>query len=71
MAKNDIWITKDNNRMKMCQMTDSHLKNAINLFKPHKDVSEERWKLLMTEKKRRDKLIPEEPIESRFDILDI
>lgn len=55
----------------MCEMSDSHLTNAIIYFEPHKHISEKRWKWLMTEKKRRDKLIPDEPIESRFDILDI
>ncbi len=71
MAKDDIWTTKDGNSFRMCEMTDSHLKNAINYFMPRNGEFKERWKLLMTEKKRRDKLVPDKPINSRFDILDI
>ena len=70
MSKDDIWVTKDGSKMKMCKMTDSHLKNAIKYFEPHKNTAKKRWKLLTTEQKRRDDLIPNDPIESRFDILD-
>jgi len=71
MAKNDNWTCKDGTQIKMCKMTDSHLKNAIKLFEPYKDVSIEKWKLLMAEKERREDSTPDDPIESRFDILDI
>ncbi len=71
MAKNDIWVTKGGIKMKMSEMTDSHLKNAISYFKPHKNYCEDRWKLLIAEQKRRDDLIPDDPVESRFDILDL
>ncbi len=70
MAKNDTWICKDGTEIKMCKMEDSHLKNAINFFKPQREVFTNRWKLLMDEQKRRDDMIPDDPIESRFDILD-
>ena len=75
MAKNDIWITRTGKKIKMCDMTDSHLKNAINYFKPDKEGSKKRWKLLMAEKRRRGKKEEDKtddgPITSRFDILDI
>ena len=72
MAKNDIWITRAGKRLKMSEMLDDHLKNAINYFKPYKDQSPKRWKLLKTEQRRRNRnKIPEDPIESRFDILDL
>lgn len=61
-------------------MSDRHLKNAISYFKPitlH-DARTSRWKLLKCEARRRKWDIndaegivpPDEPIESRFDILD-
>ena len=65
MAKNDIWTTKDGRNIKICEMTDSHLKNAMRLFEPTKKYNKERWKLLITEKERRDKLVPDESIDSR------
>ena len=75
MAKNDIWKCKDGKTLKMCEMTDSHLNNAIKLFRLHKKDSPERWDLLWTEKKRRakvkEKSEPDDPIDSRFDILDL
>lgn len=87
MAKNDVWITRDGVRIKMCDMTDSHLYNAIKYFKPNpKSIGKgKRWKLLTCEAKRRKwKIIdngidvsidmenkPDEPINNRFDILDL
>jgi hypothetical protein len=90
MAKNDIWITRDGVKVKMQDMTDSHLKNAIKYFKPNPASSGKTtaWKLLTCEAKRRKwKLIsidndgkteihidmnePDEPIDNRFDILDL
>ncbi len=71
MAKNDIWVCKDGTRMKMCEMSDSHLKNAINLFKNHKEDNPDRWKYLITEHERRQKNEPDDPIENRFEILDL
>ena len=87
MAKNDIWITRDGVRVKMCKMTDSHLKNAIKYFKPNPSSSGKTtaWNLLTCEAKRRkwkltdngiDIVIedldkPDEPVDSRFDILDL
>ena len=73
MAENDIWITKDGRRIKMHNLNNEHLKRAINYFKPNKNLkkNKKRWKLLMTEQKRRDDLIPDNSIESRFDILDL
>jgi len=71
MAENDIWTTKEGIKMKMMEITNNHLKNAINFFEPKKTSYKKRWKLLMAEKKRRDNLIPDNTIESRFDILDL
>jgi len=87
MAKNDIWITRDGVKVKMCKMTDSHLKNAIKYFKPNPSSSGKTtaWNLLTCEAKRRkwkltdngiDIVIedldkPDEPVDSRFDILDL
>ena len=75
MAMNDIWTSKDGTEMKMKDMEDSHLLNSIEYFKPYKDREnvKERWKLLMTEKKRRDKKNQknDEKIENRWDILDL
>jgi ABC-type sulfate transport system substrate-binding protein len=92
MAKNDIWVTRDGNRVKMQDMTDTHLKNAIKYFKPNPKSSGKTtaWKLLTTEAKRRkwkitnngtkngidnginiDMNEPDEPIDNRFDILDL
>jgi len=87
MAKNDIWITRDGNKVKMCDMTDSHLYNAIKYFKPNLASSGKgkAWKLLTCEARRRkwkidssgiDVIIdtenkPDEPIDNRFDILDL
>ena len=86
MAKNDIWITRDGVKVKMCQMTDSHLYNAIKYFKPNKASKGKTtaWKLLTCEAKRRkwkiddvgidvkiDMNKPDEPIDNRFDILDL
>jgi len=86
MAKNDIWVTRDGNRVKMCDMTDSHLKNAIKYFKPNPSSSgkSKAWKLLTCEARRRkwkitdkgpnikiDMNEPDEPINNRFDILDL
>jgi hypothetical protein len=67
-------------------MTDSHLKNAIKYFKPNPASSgkNKAWKLLTCEAKRRKWKItnnvgvvnidlnePDEPIDNRFDILDL
>lgn len=87
MANNDIWVTRDGVKVKMCKMTDSHLKNAIKYFRPNPANNGEsrRWKLLTCEAKRRNwKIIanginieiedlnePDEPIDNRFDILDL
>ena len=71
MAKDDIWTTRQGLKIRMCEMTNSHLKNAINYFRPHKNKVKEPWRLLMEEQKRRDELVPDDPIESRFDILDL
>jgi hypothetical protein len=81
MAKNDIWLCKDGTKMKMCEMSDRHLKNSINYFIPTSegDKKSRRWKLLKCEARRRkwkvtDKdgvVPPPEPVESRFDILDL
>ena len=71
MAKNDIWTTKDGRKLKMCEMADSHLKNAINYFSSYGNVNIHVLQILKAEKSRRDKLIPDKPINSRFDILDI
>ena len=71
MAKNDIWTCKDGRTMKMCEMSDSHLKNSIKYFNCSKVSSDKRCKLLMVEHERRDELVPDDPIESRFDILDM
>lgn len=87
MAKNDIWTTRDGVKIKMYKMTDSHLKNAIKYFKPYpaNDGKSRRWQLLTCEAKRRKwKLTnngidieidtenkPDEPIDNRFDILDL
>ncbi len=86
MAKDDIWITKDGVRLKMIDMTDSHLKNAIKYFKPNPKSSgkSRAWKLLTCEARRRkwkitdsgpnikiDMNKPDEPIDNRFDILDL
>lgn len=76
MAKNDYWTMRDGAKIKMKDMSDSHLRNSIQFFKPVKNtMASDRWKLLMAEKKRRDKLKKrkenKEPVESRFDILDI
>lgn len=84
MAKNDIWITRDGVKIKMCKMTDSHLYNAIKYFKPNLS-NEIKWKLLTCEARRRKWKItnsginveidtenkPDEPIDNRFDILDL
>ncbi len=72
MAKNDIWVTAKGKRMKMCEMSDTHLSRALNYFKGRSGY-EERWDLLTTELKRREKANepPDEPIDSRFDILDL
>ncbi len=73
MAKNDNWTCKDGTQIKMWKMTDNHLMNAIKYFAPFRESHVERWELLVNEKKRRDKANkpPDEPIESRFDILDL
>ena len=75
MAKNDIWKCKDGTKVKMCDMTKSHLKNAMNYFRHDKEEFPMQWKLLETENQRRIKaeIRKEEqgPIESRFDILDL
>lgn len=76
MAKNDIWQTKDGKRIKMCDMTTSHLKNAMNYFRHDKKEFPMQWKLLETENQRRIKAKikkeeEQDPIESRFDILDL
>ncbi len=81
MAKNDVWKTKDGQHIKMSDMSDRHLTNALNCFKPKNkfDAKTTRWKLLKNEAKRRkwkvtDKeglVPPDEPIGSRFEILDI
>lgn len=86
MAKNDIWITRDGVKVKMCDMTDTHLKNAIKYFKPNPANSgkNKAWSLLTCEAKRRKWTItnnvgvvnidmnePDEPIDNRFDILDL
>ena len=52
MAKNDIWVTKNGQKMKMCEMTDAHLKNSIIYFRKYQTTSSERWKLLMAEEKK-------------------
>ena len=72
MNKNDIWICKDGTKLKMWQMANSHLNNALNYFRgTTKTSGNNRLKLLEMEKKRRDKLKEiDEPIESRFEILD-
>jgi len=81
MTKNGIWICSDGTKIKMCDMTDGHLRNAINYFIPKNkiDAQSATWKLLKCEAKRRkwevsDKtgiVPPPEPIDSRFDILDL
>jgi len=81
MAKNDIWITNDGVKLKMCEMTDGHLRNAINYFIPENklDIKSSRWKVLKCEARRRgwevnDKtgiIPPPEPIEDRWEILDL
>jgi hypothetical protein len=67
----------------MCDMADAHLKNAIKYFKPNPASSgkTKAWKLLTCEAKRRKWKItsngidtenkPDEPIDNRFDILDL
>jgi hypothetical protein len=87
MAKDDIWITRDGVKIKMCDMPDGHLKNAIKYFKPNPASSgkTKAWKLLTCEAKRRKWKItdngtdieidtgdePDEEINNRFDILDL
>ena len=87
MAKDNIWITRDGIAIKMCEMTDNHLKNAIKYFKPNPSSSgkTKAWQLLMCEAKRRKWKIndngidveivtgdePDEEINNRFDILDL
>lgn len=87
MAKDNIWVTRDGVKIKMCEMTDSHLKNAIKYFKPNPANAgkNQAWQLLTCEAKRRKwKLTnsginikidtenkPDEPIDNRFDILDL
>ena len=75
MAMNDIWISKDGTKIKIKDMSNSHLRNSIEYFRPLKNKYQKRWELLTTEKKRRDKnkekLENNESIDSRFDILDL
>ena len=71
MAKNDIWTCKDGRKMKMCEMSDTHLKRSINYFSCSKVSSDNRCRLLMKEQERRDKLTPDDPINTRFEILDL
>lgn len=87
MAENDIWVTRDGTKIKMCKMTDSHLKNAIKYFKPNPSSSgkTKAWQLLTCEATRRKWKIndngvnveidtgnePDEEIDNRFDILDL
>ena len=76
----NYWITRTGEKIKMSEMTDSHLKNAINYFRtkaPTKDQSE-RWKKLIAEAQRRGwkidkngKVTKQKLIKDRFDLLDI
>jgi len=73
MAKNNIWITKDNRKMRMCEMTDAHLINAINYFKKHKKSDDILYQLLIAEQLKRNKnnKVTDESVDNRFDILDL
>ena len=86
MAKNDIWTTKTGKKMKMCDMSDSHLYNSIIYFQSKVvRTKSKRWKNLKCEARRRKwkiidskdegiKIITdpsEDEIQSRFDILDL
>ena len=76
----DIWITRDGKQINIKKMTDSHLKNSVVLFGRDKEGNKKRWKMLEKEAKARGwdieneiykEIEPDEPIDNRWEILDI
>ena len=66
--RDDIWITKDGRRIPIKEMTTMHIMRAIDFFEKA-GGREKQVELLKIERAKRLGII-EEPVESRFDILD-
>ena len=52
-VKNGIWITKDERRIKITEMTDKHIENVIAMLKRMRSEDAEIWLVRFEEEQRR------------------